>query len=114
MDAQSRGQDVRNGAFVAVDYQTGELVAYVGSAEYYATQSRPEFQPQYDVVGQGFRQPGSAFKPFNYAIGIDDRAFTAGDVFMDVGTDFGGDYTPAMPTTSSAVRSDCAPPSSSR
>ena len=93
--ANLEDKNVRNGALVAVDYQTGELIAYVGSAAYYASQSRPEFQPQYDVVGQGFRQPGSAFKPFNYAIGIDDRAFTAGSVFMDVGTDFGGNYTPA-------------------
>ncbi|MGH2476840.1 MAG: transglycosylase domain-containing protein, partial [Candidatus Limnocylindrales bacterium] len=88
-------KNVRNGALVAVDYQTGELVAYVGSAEYYASQSRPEFQPQYDVAGQGFRQPGSAFKPFNYAVGLDEGTFTAADIFMDVGTDFGGDYTPA-------------------
>ena len=35
-----------------VDYQTGELVAYVGSANYYATSTKPEFQPQYDVVGK--------------------------------------------------------------
>src|SRR5688572_17446647 len=87
-------KNVRNGALVAVDYQTGELVSYVGSAEYYATKSRPEFQPQYDVVGQGFRQPGSAFKPFNYVVGIDDGSLTAGDMLMDVGTDFGGGYTP--------------------
>ncbi len=87
-------KNVRNGALVAVDYQTGELVAYVGSAEYYASKSSPEFQPQYDVVGQGFRQPGSAFKPFNYAVGIHDGTLTAGDMFMDVGTDFGGGYTP--------------------
>ncbi len=87
-------KNVRNGALVALDYETGELVAYVGSAEYYATQSRPEFQPQYDVVGQGYRQPGSAFKPFNYVVGIDDGTMTAGDMFMDVGTDFGGGYTP--------------------
>jgi membrane peptidoglycan carboxypeptidase len=87
-------KNVRNGALVAVDYQTGELVSYVGSAEYYATKSRPEFQPQYDVVGQGFRQPGSAFKPFNYVVGIDDGTLTAGDMLMDVGTDFGGGYTP--------------------
>ena len=87
-------KDVRNGALVAVDYQTGELIAYVGSADYYASQSRPEFQPQYDVVGQGYRQPGSAFKPFNYVVGIDDGTLTAGDMFMDVGTDFGGGYTP--------------------
>jgi membrane peptidoglycan carboxypeptidase len=87
-------KDVRNGALVAMDYQTGQLVAYVGSAEYYASQSRKEFQPQFDVVGQGFRQPGSAFKPFNYAVGIDEKVFTAGDMLMDTATDFGGGYSP--------------------
>ena len=87
-------RNVRNGALVALDYQTGELVAYVGSADYYSTAGRAEFQPQYDVVGQGYRQPGSAFKPFNYAVGIDERTLTAGTMLMDVGTDFGGDYTP--------------------
>ena len=86
---------LRNGALVALDYQTGELVAYVGSANYYATSNRPEFQPQYDVVGKGFRQPGSAFKPFNYVTGIDDHALTAGTMLMDVSTDFGGGYTPS-------------------
>ena len=86
-------KNVRNGALVALDYQTGQVIAYVGSAEYYATSNRPQFQPQFDVVGQGFRQPGSAFKPFNYAVGIDDRTITAGDMLMDSGTDFGG-YTP--------------------
>ena len=44
---------------------------------------KPEFQPQYDVVGKGYRQPGSAFKPFNYAVGIDDRTITAGTMLMD-------------------------------
>lgn len=87
-------KNVRNGALVALDYQTGELVAYVGSADYYSTAGRAEFQPQYDVVGHGYRQPGSAFKPFNYAIGIDDKTFTAGTMLMDSATDFGGGYTP--------------------
>ena len=93
--ANLRNKDLHNGALVALDYQTGELVAYVGSANYYATSTKPEFQPQYDVVGKGFRQPGSAFKPFNYATGIDDHKITAGTMLMDVGTDFGGDYTPS-------------------
>ena len=88
-------KNVRNGALVALDYQTGELVAYVGSADYYAAKSSKRFQPQYDVVGQGFRQPGSAFKPFNYAIGIEDRQITAGTMFMDSATDFGGGYSPS-------------------
>ena len=89
------GKHLRNGSLVALDYQTGELVAYVGSADYYSTKSRKAFQPQYDVVGHGFRQPGSAFKPFNYAIGIDDGALTAGSMLMDSATDFGGGYTPS-------------------
>ena len=87
-------KNIGNGALVALDYQTGQVIAYVGSAEYYASKSRPEFQPQFDVVGQGFRQPGSAFKPFNYATGINDKAFTAGDMLMDTATDFGGGYSP--------------------
>ena len=85
---------LRNGALVAMDYQTGELIAYVGSADYYSTKHNKRFQPKYDVVGNGYRQPGSAFKPFNYAIGIDSGKLTAGTVLMDVGTDFGNDYTP--------------------
>jgi membrane peptidoglycan carboxypeptidase len=87
-------KDVNNGALVALDYETGELVAYVGSADYNAETDTPKFQPKFDVVGDGWRQPGSAFKPFNYLTGIDDRKLTAASMFMDVGTDFGGGYTP--------------------
>jgi membrane peptidoglycan carboxypeptidase len=92
--ANLKSKDLHNGALVAVDYQTGELVAYVGSADYYATSNKKDFQPQYDVAGKGYRQPGSAFKPFNYAVGINDKTITAGTMLMDVGTDFGGGYTP--------------------
>ena len=88
--ANLRNKNLRNSALVALDYQTGELVAYVGSADYYATSTKPEFQPQYDVAGKGFRQPGSAFKPFNYAVALNDKKVTAGTMLMDVGTDFGG------------------------
>jgi membrane peptidoglycan carboxypeptidase len=90
-----RGKDIHNGALVAIDYQTGELIAYVGSANYYAAKSTPKFQAQFDVVGNGFRQPGSAFKPFNYLTGIDDHKITAATMLMDTATDFGGKYTPS-------------------
>jgi membrane peptidoglycan carboxypeptidase len=90
-----RDKDVNNGALVAIDYQTGELVAYVGSADYYAKKPNKQFQPKFDVVGDGYRQPGSAFKPFNYLTGIDDKKITAATMFMDVATDFGGNYTPS-------------------
>ena len=82
---------VNNGAMVALDYQTGEVIAYVGSAGYYLSElTSPQFQPQFDVVGNGWRQPGSAFKPFNYVTGIDDRTMTAASMFMDVTTKFPG------------------------
>ena len=89
-----RNKDVNNGALVATDYQTGEIVAYVGSADYYATNGSPQFQPKFDVAGHGYRQPGSTFKPFNYVTGIDEHTFTAATMFMDVTTDFGGGYIP--------------------
>jgi membrane peptidoglycan carboxypeptidase len=89
-----RGKDIHNGALVALDYQTGELIAYVGSADYYATKSTKQFQAKFDVIGSGFRQPGSAFKPFNYLTGIDDKKITAGSMLMDTATDFSG-YTPS-------------------
>ena len=89
-----KGKDLNNGALVAYDYQTGQLIAYVGSANYYAAKSTKQFQAKYDVVGSGFRQPGSAFKPFNYLTGIDDKRITAASMLMDTATDFGGGYTP--------------------
>jgi membrane peptidoglycan carboxypeptidase len=89
-----RASEVNNGALVAVDYQTGQIVAYVGSADYYATNGSKKFQPQFDVAGDGWRQPGSAFKPFNYVTGIDSKTFTAATMFMDVSADFGGGYHP--------------------
>src|SRR4029079_836458 len=90
-----KGKDLNNGALVAIDYQTGQLVAYVGSANYYAAKSTKQFQSKYDVVGSGFRQPGSAFKPFNYLTAIDDKHLTAASMLMDTATDFGGGYTPS-------------------
>jgi membrane peptidoglycan carboxypeptidase len=89
----SRG-NLHNGALIAMDYQTGELVAYVGSADPTATKATKKFQPRFDVLGDGWRQPGSAFKPIVYVTGINDRILTAASMFMDVVTDFGGGYTP--------------------
>jgi membrane peptidoglycan carboxypeptidase len=81
--------EVNNGAMIALDYQTGEVLAYVGSAGYYRDDATtPQFQPQFDVLGNGWRQPGSAFKPFNYVTGINDGTMTAASMFMDVTTVF--------------------------
>jgi membrane peptidoglycan carboxypeptidase len=87
------GKDVNNAALAAIDYRTGQVYAYTGSAGFYLPGNK-QFQPQFDVLADGWRQPGSAFKPINYIIGLDDHTLTAASMFMDVTTDFGGGYTP--------------------
>ena len=89
-----RDKKLRNGALIAQDYQTGDIVAYVGSADANATKATKRFQPRFDVLADGWRQPGSAFKPIVYGTGIAGRQITAGTMFMDVVTDFGDGYTP--------------------
>ena len=87
------GRGVHNAALAAVDYRTGQVWAYTGSANFYAKGNR-KFRPQHDVLELGWRQPGSAFKPISYIIGIEDRRLTAASMFMDVRTDFGGGWRP--------------------
>jgi membrane peptidoglycan carboxypeptidase len=97
-----RSGNIHNGALIALDYRTGEVLAYAGSAGFYekpvknpAKVDQNLFDPQYDVLSSGRgRQPGSAFKPINYAVGIQDRTMTAATLFMDVATNFGQNYTP--------------------
>ncbi|MGZ6339238.1 MAG: transglycosylase domain-containing protein [Candidatus Limnocylindrales bacterium] len=89
-----RGKNVHNAALAALDYRTGQVYAYAGSAGYYEQSTTKTFQPQFDVLGRGWRQPGSAFKPINYVTALDDRTLTAASLLMDVATDFGGGYVP--------------------
>jgi membrane peptidoglycan carboxypeptidase len=97
-----RNGNIHNGALIAVDYRTGQVQAYAGSAGFYEKPVKDPakpgfnyFDPEYDVLSSGIgRQPGSAFKPINYLIGIQDGSMTASSLFMDVATDFGGGYMP--------------------
>jgi penicillin-binding protein 1A len=83
-----RGANIHNGAAGVMDYRTGQVLAYAGSGGYYL-EGNAKFQPQFDVLSNGFRQLGSAMKPLNYIVGIDDHSLTAASSFMDVVTDFG-------------------------
>lgn len=87
---------VGNGAAFGINPQTGEILTYVGSKEYDSADS--EFQGKYDVISQGYRQPGSALKPITYAVAF-GKGYTPSSVFMDVETHFPGgrdkpDYIP--------------------
>jgi penicillin-binding protein 1A len=92
--ADLRNKGIYNSALAAIDYRTGQIMAYVGSGGYDEKARGKKFQPKFDVLADGWRQSGSAFKPINYITGLDDKTMTAATLFMDVVTNFGGGYTP--------------------
>jgi membrane peptidoglycan carboxypeptidase len=91
-------KNVNNGSLVAIDSRTGEIVAYVGSVDYY-NRKDPRVRGQFDVAGLGLRQPGSAFKPIVYSSAFRSREATPATFFVDAVTQFGLDReTSYLPT----------------
>jgi penicillin-binding protein 1C len=68
---------VREAALVVLNNRTGEVLAWVGSPDFWA-----DTAGQVDMVVSP-RQPGSALKPFLYGLAF-DRGFTAASVLPDV------------------------------
>ena len=89
---QLQGRNINNDALVTLNYRTGAVIAYVGSANYYG-RATPEHQPQFDVVGQAYRQSGSAFKPVTYATGFERGVLTPATMIMDVQGEIAEGYT---------------------
>lgn len=82
--AKLEGLDVGNGAAVVLDSKKGEILAMVGSKDYFAD----DYDGQVNVT-LSLRQPGSALKPFTYATGL-KAGYTPATVLMDVPTEFPG------------------------
>jgi len=74
--------NVSNGAILTTRPTTGEILAMVGSVDYFATGSGT-----FNVT-TALRQPGSSIKPLNYAIGIDRKLVTPASIFIDEPTCF--------------------------
>ncbi|OGD84481.1 hypothetical protein A2165_03505 [Candidatus Curtissbacteria bacterium RBG_13_40_7] len=75
---------VGNGAAVVIDPKTGEILAMVGSKDYFAK----DYDGQVNVT-MSLRQPGSALKPFTYATAL-KAGYTPAYILMDVATEFPG------------------------
>ena len=73
----------RNAALIAEEPETGQIVALVGSADYFDVENEGNF----NVAAQGLRQPGSAFKPFAYLEAF-IKGYTPETVVFDVPTEF--------------------------
>lgn len=90
-DAYNRAKGAHNAAVVVLDPKTGEILALMGSKDYFA-EPYPEtgsvlFDPKYDVATMGHRQPGSAFKPIAYAAAL-KKGYTPNTLLWDVKTEF--------------------------
>jgi membrane peptidoglycan carboxypeptidase len=91
-DPRLHDKNVNNGALVSIDSATGQIIAYVGSVDYY-NRDDPRVDGQFDVAGLTRRQPGSAFKPITYSAAFQAREATPATFFVDAVTDY-GTYTP--------------------
>jgi len=83
--AKLKRAHVSNGAVVVTRPKTGEILAMVGSKNYFSEDIDGKFN-----VTTALRQPGSAIKPFNYATGLALKKVTPATVFADVATCFTG------------------------
>ncbi|KKU48931.1 hypothetical protein A2376_00725 [Candidatus Woesebacteria bacterium RIFOXYB1_FULL_47_31] len=92
--AKVESQRITNGASVALNPETGEILAMVGSKNF----NDPNYDGQFNAAVQALRQPGSAIKPVTYVTALKE-GYTPSTLIMDVATVFPGgvgqpDYTP--------------------
>ncbi len=88
--------NVNNAALVVIDPHTGEILALVGSADFFDESIHGALD-----MATSPRQPGSAFKPIIYALALDPtrpNPWTAATTIFDLSTTFtlrdGTPYTP--------------------
>ncbi len=74
---------ISNGAALAMNPKTGEILAMVGSKDYFDS----EIGGQFNVVVDGLRQPGSSIKPITYLAMI-QKGYNPASMLMDVETTF--------------------------
>ena len=74
---------VSNGAALVVKPNTGEILAMVGSRDYFAS----EHDGQVNVT-LAKRQPGSSIKPLMYATAFQDKTLNPGSILIDAPTCF--------------------------
>ena len=97
----------KNAAMVAQDPKTGQVLALVGSRNYFDE----EIDGNFNVATQGLRQPGSALKPFVYLVAF-EKGLTPETIVFDAPTEFvsGDPNCPAIITPESELNDQCFNP----
>jgi len=97
--------EAKNMALVAVDPTTGQLLAMIGSRDYFNVQKEGNFN-----VSLAHRQPGSTFKPFVYATAF-MKGYTPETVLFDLPTNFSTNCdAKGVPFSSEINPDDCYMP----
>lgn len=78
-----KNQHVGNGSVIVTRPSTGEILAMVGSKDYFASDEDGKVN-----VTLASRQPGSSIKPLNYALALKNQKITAATALADVPTCF--------------------------
>jgi 1A family penicillin-binding protein len=103
-EQNAKKYNANNAALVSLDVKTGQILALVGSKDYFADpfpkDCKPgvncSFDPQVNIALRP-RQPGSSFKPIVYAASF-IKGYTPQTILYDVNTNFlnsdGRDYNP--------------------
>ena len=77
------GNNATNGALIAIEPNTGEILAMVGSEDFYDD----EIDGQVNMALSQTRQPGSAIKPLTYVAAF-EKGWTASTLIWDVPSEF--------------------------
>jgi len=85
--------DATNGALVAIQPSTGQILAMVGSADFY----NDAISGQVNMATTFTRQPGSSIKPFTYLAAF-ERGWTASTLLWDVPSEFPPSGQPTDPS----------------
>jgi len=84
--------NITNGSVVVMNPKTGEILAMVGSKDYFDQ----TIDGQFNVAANGLRQPGSSIKPVTY-LGMLKRGYSPASMLVDAETSFTPNATADKP-----------------
>lgn len=99
--ANTAKYNASNAALVAVDPKTGQILAMVGSRDYFDEHIDGNYN-----AALALRQPGSSFKPFVYAAAL-EKGYTPESILFDLPTQFS---TACAPSDTSNSEPPCYAP----
>jgi len=103
-ESNEKNFNAKNEGVVAVGPKTGDILAMVGSRNYFDTEHEGNFN-----IATTHRQPGSSFKPFVYATAF-KKGYTPETTLFDLPTEFNPLCTPDGQPTAGVDKDKCYHP----